>query len=307
MDTYGNYWHLWQYYPISSIHSFQWQIWHYWHIWQSWHIWQYRSVSPLHSFHSHYIPFYHTADTVTLAHTAIPTYMAMLLCIIHAFIHLHSSQLHSCSSLAFIHLHSSIHPFILSYIPVAHSHSHPSMIIQFQPFCFVYWSPIFKRATKNIFGFIFCSRVLIRSTKIFILKSEILHGGTLTYIIIIGEIGFVYSNWKGSLGDPNWHAFGEILDQSKMTRLFCKQILNLFPLRINGGGGGCGLHKNKFCIKVWNLLLGCRGGLDHTPQSQTCIREVKKQKKKTFWWIKSTMGGGFRSESTFHVFFLLLM
>ena len=138
MDTYGNYWHIWQYYSISSMHSFQWQIWQYWHIWQSWHIWQYRSVSSMHSFHSHYIPCYHTADTVTLTHTAIPTYMAMLLCIIHAFIHLHSSQLHSYSSLAFIHLHSSIHPFILSYIPVAHSHLHPSMIIQFHPFCFVY-------------------------------------------------------------------------------------------------------------------------------------------------------------------------
>ena len=73
----------------------------YWHIWQSWHIWQYRSVSPLHSFHSHYIPFHHTADKVTLAHTFIPTYMAMLLCITHAFIHLYS----------------------FNYIPVAHLHS----------------------------------------------------------------------------------------------------------------------------------------------------------------------------------------
>ena len=30
----------------------------------------------------------------------------------------------------------------------------------------------------------------------------------------------------------------------------------------------------------------------------------KKNKKKTFGWIKSTMGGGFRAESTFHVFFI---
>ena len=65
------------------------------------------------------------------------------------------------------------------------------------------------------------------------------------------------------------------------------------------------MTEEKWQIVSWNVKSWLR---EHTHTFTITLREVKKNKKKHLDGLSPQWGGGgFRDESTFHIFFLLLM